>query len=131
MDDTIDFIATDHAPHSAEEKAKDMKSAPSGMIGLETALALGITNLVKPEYLSLSHFLEKLTVNPAKLYHLDAGYVAVGGKADLVIFDEDETWTVGERFKSKASNSPFVGETLQGRVKYTICDGKIVYKDGQ
>lgn len=129
MDDTIDYIATDHAPHSAEEKAKDMKSAPSGMIGLETALALGITNLVKPEYLSLSHFLEKLTINPAELYHLDAGYVAVGGKADMVIFDENEQWTVGEHFKSKASNSPFIGETLQGKVKYTICGGKIVYRD--
>lgn len=128
MDDTIDFIATDHAPHSGEEKARDMKSAPSGMIGLETALALGITHLVKPGYLSLSHFLEKLTTNPANLYHLDAGYVAVGGKADLVIFDENETWTVGEHFKSKASNSPFIGETLQGKVKFTICDGKIVYE---
>ena len=129
MDDTIDYIATDHAPHSAEEKSKDIKSAPSGMIGLETALALGITNLVKPEYMSLSHFLEKLTTNPAQLYHLDAGYVAVGGKADLVIFNENELWTVGENFKSKASNSPFIGETLQGKVKYTICGGKIVYRD--
>ena len=130
-DDTIDYIATDHAPHSREEKEKDMKSAPSGMIGLETALALGITHLVKPGHLSLSHFLEKLTVNPAALYHLDAGHVAVGGKADLVIFSEDETWTVGESFKSKASNSPFIGDTLQGKVKFTICDGKIVYSDGK
>ena len=92
-------------------------------------MALGITNLVKPEYMSLSHFLEKLTTNPAQLYHLDAGYVAVGGKADLVIFNENELWTVGENFKSKASNSPFIGETLQGKVKYTICGGKIVYRD--
>ena len=130
-DDTIDYIATDHAPHSREEKEKDMKSAPSGMIGLETALALGITHLVKTGHLSLSHFLEKLTVNPAGLYHLDAGHVAVGGKADLVIFSEDEVWTVGESFKSKASNSPFIGDTLQGKVKFTICDGKIVYSDGK
>ena len=130
-DNTIDYIATDHAPHSKEEKERDMKSAPSGMIGLETALALGITHLVAPGHLGLSHFLEKLTVNPAELYHLDAGYVAVGGLADLVIFDENETWTVTENFKSKASNSPFIGDTLTGKVKYTICSGKIVYTDGE
>ena len=75
--------------------------------------------------------LEKLTVNPAQLYHLDAGYVAVGGLADLVIFDENESWTVGENFKSRASNSPFIGDTLTGKVKYTICDGKVVYRDGE
>lgn len=130
-DNTIDYIATDHAPHSKEEKEKDMKSAPSGMIGLETALALGLTHLVAPGHLGLSHFLEKLTVNPAELYHLDAGYVAVGGIADLVIFDAHETWTVTENFKSKASNSPFIGDTLTGKVKYTICSGKIVYSDGE
>ena len=130
-DNTIDYIATDHAPHSKEEKEKDMKSAPSGMIGLETALALGLTHLVAPGHLGLSHFLEKLTVNPAELYHLDAGYVAVGGIADLVIFDAKETWTVTENFKSKASNSPFIGDTLTGKVKYTICSGKIVYSDGE
>lgn len=130
-DDTIDYIATDHAPHSKEEKEREMKSAPSGMIGLETALALGITHLVMPGHLELSHFLEKLTINPAALYHLDAGYVAVGGIADLVIFDENETWTVTENFKSKASNSPFIGDTLTGKVKFTICDGKIVYRDAK
>ena len=130
-DNTIDYIATDHAPHSKEEKEKDMASAPSGMIGLETALALGMTYLVAPGHLTLSHFLEKLTVNPAELYHLDTGYVAVGGIANLVIFDENETWTVTEEFKSKASNSPFIGMELTGRVKYTICDGKIVYHDGE
>ncbi len=129
-DGTIDFIATDHAPHSSEEKAKDMKSAPSGMIGLETALALAITHLVKPGHMSLSHLLEKLTTNPADLYHLDAGYIAVGGKADMVVFSEDESWTV-ESFRSKSSNSPFIGEKLQGKVKYTICNGKIVYSDSE
>lgn len=128
-DDTIDYIATDHAPHSKEEKEKDMKSAPSGMIGLETALALGMTYLVHTGHMTLSHFLEKLTVNPAKLYHLDAGRIAVGGSADLVIFDENEVWEVTEHFKSKASNSPFIGETLTGKVKYTICNGKVVYEE--
>lgn len=130
-DGTIDFIATDHAPHSSEEKAKDMKAAPSGMIGLETALALSVTHLVKPEHMSLMHLLEKLTTNPASLYHLDAGYIAVGGKADMVLFSEDESWTVENSFRSKSSNSPFIGEKLQGKVKYTICDGKIVYSDSE
>lgn len=100
------------------------------MIGLETALALAITHLVKPGHMSLSHLLEKLTTNPADLYHLDAGYIAVGGKADMVVFSEDESWTV-ESFRSKSSNSPFIGEKLQGKVKYTICNGKIVYSDSE
>ncbi len=128
-DDTIDFIATDHAPHAAYEKEKPMKDAPSGMIGLETALALSITNLVKPGHLDLMHMLEKLTVNPAALYHLDAGYIAEGHIADIVLFDPDEIWTVPGKFKSKSNNSPFIGMKLTGKVKYTICEGTVVYRD--
>lgn len=128
-DGTIDMIATDHAPHSKEEKAKDIKTAPSGMIGLETALALGITNLVREGHLTMEQMLEKLTINPARLYHLDSGYLAEGQKADIVIFDESEQWTVSDEFYSKSSNSPFIGQKLYGRVKYTICNGKIVYTD--
>lgn len=126
--DVIDIIATDHAPHSAEEKALSIDKAPSGMIGLETALALGITNLVRNGHLTLSHLLKKMTMKPAELYHLDAGYLAVDGPADLVIFDEKEPWSVGE-FKSKSANSPFIGALVYGRVKYTICNGSIVYQD--
>jgi dihydroorotase len=123
---SIDMIATDHAPHSAEEKAKPFTEAPSGMIGLETALGLMITHIVKPQHLSLMQLIEKMSLNPAKLYNFDAGYVAENGPADLVIFDENETWTV-ENFYSKSSNSPFAGVTLFGKVHYTICRGKIVY----
>lgn len=126
--DVIDIIATDHAPHSAEEKGQSMDKAPSGMIGLETALALGITNLVRKGHLTMSHLLAKMTVKPAELYHLDAGYLAVEGPADLVIFDEKELWTVGD-FKSKSANSPFIGTQVYGRVKYTICNGNVVYQD--
>lgn len=126
--DVIDIIATDHAPHSAEEKAQSMDKAPSGMIGLETALALGITNLVRNGHLTMSHLLAKMTVKPAELYQLDAGYLAVGGLADLVIFDEKEPWTVSE-FQSKSANSPFIGAQVYGRIKYTICNGKVVYQD--
>lgn len=126
----IDIIATDHAPHSTEEKNRSLTAAPSGIIGLETALALGITNLVHAGHLTLLQLIEKMTLNPARLYRLDAskGWIGVGSDADLVIFDPMEEWIV-EHFESKSSNSPFIGERLQGKVKYTICGGRIAYQD--
>lgn len=125
-DGTIDLIATDHAPHSKQEKAKSITEAPSGIIGLETALSLGITNLVSKNRLTLMELLAKMTCNPADLYHLPAGELTVGGPADMVIFAEKESREI-KRFESKSSNSPFVGEKLQGVVIYTICKGEIVY----
>lgn len=122
-DGTIDMIATDHAPHSAEEKAKPITEAPSGIIGLETALSLGIRELVNKGYLSMMELIEKMSLAPAKLYHLDAGYLREGGPADLVVFDPKKEWTVKE-FASKAANSPFVGERLPGVIGFTICGGK-------
>ena len=127
-DGTIDLIATDHAPHSTEEKSRPITQTPSGIIGLETSLALGITSLVRPGHLTLSQLIEKMTINPASLYHLPCGAVAEGKSADLVLFDPKEKWTP-ETYASKSSNSPFTGWELYGKVKYTICDGKIVYKD--
>lgn len=128
-DGTIDFIATDHAPHSREEKEWDLNQAPSGMIGLETALALGITNLVRKGHLTMLQLLEKMTVNPARFYKLGCGTLKVGGPADLVIFDERERWTVeAEDFRSKSRNSPFLGMELYGRVHYTICGGRVVFR---
>jgi len=126
----IDIIATDHAPHSTEEKNRSLTAAPSGIIGLETALALGITNLVHAGHLTLLQLIEKMTLNPARLYRLDAskGWIGVGSDADLVLFDPMEEWIV-EHFESKSSNSPFIGERLQGKVKYTICGGRIAYQD--
>lgn len=126
-DGTIDIIATDHAPHSAEEKEKYITEAPSGIIGLETSLALGITQLVQPGHLSLMQLMEKMSKNPSRLYGLEYRGVAAGANADLVIFDEKEYWTV-EEFASKSWNSPFLGQTLQGRVRYTICSGEIIYE---
>ena len=126
QDGTIAMIATDHAPHSVEEKAKPITEAPSGIIGLETSLALGIRELVQKGYLSMKELLEKMSLNPARLYHLDAGYVAEGGPADLVIFQPDKEWTV-ESFASKAVNSPFLGENMPGAITCTICAGTIVY----
>lgn len=125
-DNTIDIIATDHAPHSADEKAKPIMEAPSGIIGLETALPLGITNLVKSGYLSYVELLEKMTINPASMYHLDCGYIAEGGPADLVIFN-DNLQTI-DTFCSKSNNSPFKGQSLNGEIQYTICNGKIIYQ---
>lgn len=127
-DGTIDIIATDHAPHSAEEKYRPLTQAPSGIIGLETALALGVTNLVRPGHLTLSQLIEKMSLNPAVLYRLDKGHLEAGAAADLVIFSEDEPWVV-DHFVSKSGNSPFIGETLYGKVKYTICNGEIVYEE--
>lgn len=127
QDGTIDMIATDHAPHSTEEKARGMSEAPSGIIGLETALSLGIRELVKPGYLTMKQLADKMSFAPAKLYHLDAGYLAENGPADLVILDEKASWTAGN-YVSKAENTPFTGEELPGVVAYTICNGKIVYK---
>lgn len=129
-DGVIDIIATDHAPHSAEEKSRPLTEAPSGIIGLETALALGITNLVRPGHLSLMQLIEKMTLNPARLYHLEEtrGWIGEGSAADLVLFDPDQAWTV-EHFQSKSANSPFLGQTLYGAVRYTICSGAVVWKN--
>lgn len=126
-DGTIGIIATDHAPHSVEEKGKPLPEAPSGIIGLETSLALGITELVAKGHLTMVELIEKMSLNPAKLYRLPCGRLQEGGGADLVIFDEREMWTV-ENGYSKSTNSPFTGRRLHGKVKYTICNGKIVYE---
>ena len=126
-DGTIDLIATDHAPHSPEEKALPLTEAPSGILGLETAFALGVTQLVKPGYLSLMELMKKMSLNPARLYGLPCEGIAAGSPADLVLFDENEEWTV-ERLHSRSSNSPFLGWKLTGRIHFTICGGEIVYQ---
>lgn len=125
-DGTIDLIATDHAPHSTEEKAADITKAPSGIIGLETAFSLAITYLHHEAGMSLNEIVRKMSYNPAKLYHLDGGCIAEGGKADLVIFDADEKQVFTE-YKSKSSNSPFTGKELTGKVCQTICGGRVIF----
>ncbi len=126
-DGTIDMIVTDHAPHSKEEKARPLSEAPSGIIGLETSLGLGIHSLVQPGHITLMKLMELMSANPMAFYGFTPGTIAQGAPADLVIFGENETWTV-ERFASKASNSPFVGWKLPGKVHATICGGKLVYQ---
>lgn len=128
QDGTIDMIATDHAPHSLEEKSKPITEAPSGIVGLETALSLAIRELIQSGIMTYPQLLHRMSTAPAKLYGLQAGEIEVDKPADLCIFSDKESWKV-EKFASKASNSPFIGETLPGVVKYTICDGKVVYKE--
>lgn len=127
IDDTIEIIATDHAPHTAVEKNVDFTKAPSGIIGLETALPLAVTELVMKNRLSMIHMLSKFTSNPARYYKLNKGNLQVGKPADVCIFDPNQEYIV-EGFKSKSSNSPFLGRSLYGKVKYTIVGGNIVYK---
>ncbi len=127
-DGTIDMIATDHAPHTvAEKRERRLTEAPSGIIGLETSLALGITELVKKGCLTMRTLLDRMSTGPADFYHFDAGYIAEGGPCDLVIFDADETFIAGN-YASKAENTPFTGRELTGRVHYTICGGRVVYE---
>lgn len=131
-EDVIDIIATDHAPHSKEEKDRPLNQAPSGIIGLETALALGVTNLVRAGVLPMTKLMEKMSLNPAVLYHLEGskGWIGKEADADLVLFDPEELWIVTEEeLESKASNTPFIGEQLYGKVKYTICGGRIAYEE--
>lgn len=132
-DGTIDAIVTDHAPHSAEEKARPLTQAPSGMVGLETSLAATLTALYHTGEMSLPDILRKMTINPASILRLPgAGRLAVGSEADLTIFDPDEEWTVDpEQFRSMGRNTPFAGKTLKGRVKFTILGGKIIYQEGK
>ena len=130
-DGTIDAIVTDHAPHSAEEKAKPLPEAPSGMVGLETSLALTLTALYHSGHMSLSDIIRKMTLNPACILRTSGGRVVLGCDADLTLFDPDEEWTIDPRqFKSKGRNTPFGGHKVKGRVKYTIVGGKVIYRDG-
>lgn len=127
-DGTIDIIATDHAPHSIDEKQKAITEAPSGIIGLETALALGITNLTSKGEISEERLIECMSLNPARMYGLKAGTLSMGADADIVIFNPNETY-IPQDYASKSSNSPFTGMELKGKVKYTIVKGEVVYSE--
>lgn len=130
-DGTIDCIVTDHAPHTAEEKARGLEKAPSGMVGLETSLGITLTQLYHTGEMTLPEIIAKMTVNPARILNLDCGRLSAGSAADLTIFDPNEEWVVdAEKFASKGRNTPFNGRTLKGKVKYTIVGGKVIYQDG-
>ena len=124
----IDVIATDHAPHSLNEKMQEMEYAPFGIVGLETAVPLIITVLVKENNFSYLQAFEKVTCNPAKILKIDRGQLHKGSKADITVINPDTEIFVDDNFMiSHCKNSPFIGSKLYGSVEYTICNGRIVY----
>lgn len=129
-DGTIDVIATDHAPHAADEKGRPLTEAPSGMVGLETALGVTLTALYHSGEMGLSDILRKMTINPACILRIPKGRLSIGSDGDIVVFDPEERWTVDPtKFYSMSRNTPFGGAELQGKVKYTVVGGEIVYRD--
>lgn len=126
-DGTIDMIATDHAPHAKEEKDRPLTEAPSGIIGLETAFPLAVTHLVKEGHLDYPVLFDRMSLAPSKLYHLPYGRVAEGAPADLILFD-DRAQVTFDTFVSKSKNSPFLGESMYGKIVKTICKGQVIFE---
>ncbi|MEM1484800.1 dihydroorotase [Oscillospiraceae bacterium PP1C4] len=127
-DGTIDCIATDHAPHTPYEKA-DFESAPNGVIGLETSLAVCLTHLVHPGIISMSRLIEMMAVTPARILGINAGTLKKGVPADLVLFDPKDSWMVDKnKFYSKSQNTCFDKAKVTGRVRYTMLDGVMSYQ---
>ena len=128
QDGTIDVIATDHAPHTLEEKLMPIQKAPMGIVGFETSLGLCITNLVDRGYLTLSQVIEKLSLNPARILNIKQGNIKIGESANLTVIDPDVEWIVdAAKFKSKCKISPFDGKNLRGRALAVVVNGK--YKE--
>lgn len=131
-DGTIDVIATDHAPHAREEKEVEYALAPNGMVGLETAVPLVVTQLIEKGVLTWSQAIEKLTINPAKILNLPFGTLSPGQRADVTIIDpQKEAWVDPHKFYSLGKNTPFAGWHLKGWPVATIVDGRVIMQDGQ
>lgn len=129
-DNIMDVIATDHAPHTFEDKNTSMKKAPFGIVGLETAAALTYTELVETGYLTPMQMAEKLSYNPSKIIRVDKGDIQPGKAADIVIFDPKKKYTIDKNaFVSKGKNTPFDGRKVTGKVRMTIVGGHVVYED--
>jgi dihydroorotase len=128
-DGTIDCIASDHAPHHYDAKEREFDEAPNGIVGLETALGLGIRELVEPGVLTLTELLGRMSTIPARVFGLPGGTLAIGAPADLVVFDPARRWTVRkEGLRSLSANSPFLGETLVGQADATVVGGRLVFE---
>ena len=128
-DGIMDVISTDHAPHTFDDKNTSMKKAPFGIVGFETAACLTYSELVLGGYLTPMQMAEKMSYNPARIIGIDKGDIQPGKKADVVLFDPNETYRIDKNtFASKGRNTPFDGREVTGRVKLTICDGNIVYE---
>ena len=126
-DGTIDVICTDHAPHHYDAKEREFDDAPNGIIGLETALGLAVSELVESGLLSLPDLVNRMSVMPARIFNLEGGTLAPGTPAD-VVFDPAAEWTVRpEEFFSKSRNTPFAGRCLRGRAQATIVRGQMVF----
>ena len=128
MDGTIDLIATDHAPHAKEEKDKPITEAPSGILGLETAFPIANKVLIEGKKMDYLQLFCKMSLNPARLYGINAGKIAEGETADLIVFDPETEWKI-EKFASKSQNSPFKDQILKGKIELTMCHGKILYSE--
>ena len=128
-DGTIDAIATDHAPHTPEEKA-DFLKAPNGSIGMETSFSASYTALVKTGVLTLPALIERMSVRPAQILGIEAGVIEAGAPADVALIDENAVWTVDpDKLHGKSRNTPFKGMTLHAKVRATVCGGRIVYSE--
>jgi dihydroorotase len=128
-DGTIGAIATDHAPHARHEKEVPFEAAPFGVTGLETAFAALNTHLVEPGLLPLETLVERMSAGPARAHGLDAPRIAVGAPANLVLLDTAASWRVGEdSFRSRSANSWLLGQTLQGQVRMTVANGRVVFE---
>ena len=128
-DGTIDVIATDHAPHHYDAKEREFDDAPNGIIGLETALGLAVSELVESGLLTLPELVLRMSTLPARLFHLPGGTLATGAPGDVVVFDPAAEWVVRpERFSSKSRNTPFAGRRLRGRAEVTVVGGEVVYQ---
>ena len=127
-DGTIDVIATDHAPHHYDAKEREFDDAPFGIVGLETALALGVTQLVGGGLLTLPELIDRMSAAPARVFHLPGGNLSPGAPGDVVVFDPGARWQVDpERFYSKSRNTPYAGQELTGRVLRTVVAGRTVH----
>ena len=130
QDGTIDIIATDHAPHHADEKNVAFEKAPFGIVGLETSFAISYTELVETGLLTPMALIAKMSTNPAKLMGIDKGSLAQGKVADITIIDVEKTYTIDpNEFVSKSKNTPFSGKAVKGKIEYTIVNGKVVFKE--
>jgi dihydroorotase len=128
-DGTIDMIATDHAPHHYDEKEREFADAPNGIVGLETALAVSVTNLVETGHIDFPTLVEKMSCAPARLFHLPGGTLAKGSTADVTVFDPAREWVVEpSQFLTKGRNTPYSGMTLKGRAVCTIVGGRVVHQ---
>ena len=126
VDGTIDVICTDHAPHAREKKMRELDQAPFGIVGLETALGLVVTQLIEPGHLDWPQVIAKMTINPARILGLDKGTLAIGADADITIIDPEVEWTVDPtKFRSKSTNTPFAGWKLRGRADTVIVGGRV------